>query len=116
MRGQFVFIAETRARGRSCQSGARIGPSSSCPGGPSLSELIRYRYNTKADETPGGEWKWRVVFERGDQYEEVLVKQLLVNVPSFSRDDVMPIVGPKYHMACYGVFRLEDGIGIIDAK
>ena len=42
--------------------------------------------------------------------------QLLVNVPSFSRDDVMPIVGPKYHMACYGVFRLEDGIGIIDAK
>jgi hypothetical protein len=84
--------------------------------GTPLSELIRYRYNTKADETPGGEWKWRVVFERGDQYEEVLVKQLLVNVPSFSRDDVMPIVGPKYHMACYGVFRLEDGIGIIDAK
>jgi hypothetical protein len=84
--------------------------------GTPLSELIRYRYNTKADETPGGEWKWRVVFERGDQYEEVLVKQLLVNVPSFSRGDVMPIVGPKYHMACYGVFRLEDGIGIIDAK
>jgi hypothetical protein len=84
--------------------------------GTPLSELIRYRYNTKADETPGGAWKWRVVFERGDQYEEVLVKQLLVNVPSFSRDDVMPIVGPKYHMACYGVFRLEDGVGIIDAK
>jgi hypothetical protein len=84
--------------------------------GTSLSELIRYRYNTKADETPGGEWKWRVVFERGDQYEEVLVKQLLVNVPSFSRDDMMPIVGPKYHMACYGVFRLEGGVGIIDAK
>jgi hypothetical protein len=84
--------------------------------GTPLSELIRYRYNTKADETPGGEWKWRVVFERGDQYEEVLVKQLLVNVPSFSRDDIMPIVGPKYHMACYGAFRLEDGVGIIDAK
>ena len=26
----------------------------------------------------------------------------------------MPIVGRKYHMACHGVFRLEDGIGVID--
>jgi len=32
-----------------------------------------------------------------DQYEEVLVKQLIVNVPSFSREDEMPIVGRKYH-------------------
>ena len=81
-----------------------------------LSELIRYRYNTMADQTPGGEWKWRVIFERGDRFEEVLVKQLLVNVSSFSRDDDMPVVGRKYHMACRGVFRLEDGIGIIDSK
>jgi hypothetical protein len=44
------------------------------------------------------------------------VKQLLVNVSSFSRDDNMPVVGRKYHMACRGVFRLEDGIGIIDSK
>jgi hypothetical protein len=77
-----------------------------------LSELIRSRYNTMADQTPGGEWKWRIIFERGDQFEEVLVKQLLVNVPSFSRDDV----GRKYHMACHGVFRLEDGVGIIDSN
>jgi hypothetical protein len=81
-----------------------------------LSELIRYRYNTMADQTPGGEWKWRVIFERGDQYEEVLVRQLIVNVPSFSKDDVMPVVGRKYHMACEGVFRLEDGTGIIDSR
>lgn len=81
-----------------------------------MSELIRYRYNTMADQTPGGEWKWRIIFERGDQFEEVLAKQLLVNVPSFSRDDVMPVVGRKYHMACHGVFRLEDGVGIIDSK
>jgi hypothetical protein len=81
-----------------------------------LSELIRYRYNTMADQTPGGEWKWRVIFERGDQYEEVLVRRLIVNVPSFSKDDVMPVVGRKYHMACEGVFRLEDGIGIIDSR
>jgi hypothetical protein len=84
--------------------------------GPSLRELIRFRYNTMAHETPGGEWKWRIIFERGADYEEVLVKQLRVNVPSFSRDDIMPVVGPKYHMACYGVFRLEDDIGIIDAE
>jgi hypothetical protein len=65
--------------------------------------------------TPGGEWKWRAIFERGDnQYEEVLVKQLIVNVPSFSREDEMPVVGRKYHMACHGVFRIEDGIGIIE--
>ena len=81
-----------------------------------MSELIRYRYNTMADQTPGGEWKWRVILERGDQFEEVLAKQLLGNVPSFSRDDVMPVVGRKYHMACHGVFRLEDGVGIIDSK
>jgi len=80
-----------------------------------VSELIRYRYNTMADQTPGGEWKWRVIFERGGGFEEVLVKQLFVNVPSFSRDDDMPVVGRKYHMACRGVFHVEDGIGIIDA-
>ena len=81
-----------------------------------MSELIRYRYNAMADQTPDGEWKWRIIFERGDQFAEVLAKQLLVNVPSFSRDDVMPVVGRKYHMACHGVFRLEDGVGIIDSK
>ena len=80
-----------------------------------MSELIRYRYNTMAHQTPGGEWKWRVIFERGGGFEEVLVKQLFVNVPSFSRDDDMPVVGRKYHMACRGVFHVEDGIGIIDA-
>jgi hypothetical protein len=68
-----------------------------------------------AGETPGGEWKWRVIFERSGQFEEVLVKQLKVNVPSFSRDDEMPVVGRKYHMACYGVFHIEDGVGHIEA-
>jgi hypothetical protein len=48
-----------------------------------------------ADQTPGGEWKWPVIFERGDQYEEVLVEQLLVNVQSFSSDDDMLNVGPS---------------------
>jgi hypothetical protein len=81
-----------------------------------LSELIRYRYNTMAEQTPGGEWKWRVIFERGNGYEEVLVKHLRVNVPSFSREDEMPVVGRKHHMACRGVFRLEDGVGVIDAS
>src|SRR5580704_2299130 len=81
-----------------------------------LGELIRYRYNTMADQTPGGEWKWRVIFERGSEYEEVLVKQLVVNVPSFSRTDEMPVVGRKYHMACHGVFRIENGIDIVDPK
>ena len=81
-----------------------------------MSELIRYRYNTMADRTPGGEWKWRVIFERGDGYEEVLVKELIVNVRSFSREDEMPVVGRKYHMACRGVFRIEDGVGIVDPQ
>lgn len=80
-----------------------------------MSELIRYRYNTMADATPGGEWKWRVILDHNGKFEEVLAKGLLVNVPSFSREDEMPVVGRKYHMACYGLFRLEDGVGIIDA-
>ena len=80
-----------------------------------MSEFIRYRYNTMADQTPGGEWKWRVIFERGSgKYEEVLVKQLIVNVPSFSKEDEMPVVGRKYHMACHGAFRIENGVGIVD--
>jgi hypothetical protein len=81
-----------------------------------MGELIRYRYNTMADETPGGAWKWRVIFERDGAFEEVLVRELAVNVRSFSREDQMPVVGRKYHMACIGVFRLEDGVGIVDAE
>lgn len=68
-----------------------------------------------ADATPGGEWKWRVILDRNGKFEEVLAKRLFVNVPSFSREDEMPVVSRKYHVACYGLFRLEDGVGIIDA-
>ena len=83
-------------------------------GGGTVSTLIRFRYNTMAHETPGGEWKWRVILERNGTFEDVLVKHLQINVPSFSREDDMPVVGRKYHMACNGVFRIEDGIGIVD--
>ncbi len=79
-----------------------------------MSDLIRYRYNTMADQSPGGEWKWRVILERGADYEELLVKELVVNVSSFSKSDTMPVVGRKYHMACHGTLRVENGIGIID--
>ena len=64
-----------------------------------MSNLIRLRYNTIAHETPRGELKWRVILERSDgSFEEVLVKDLFINVPSFSREDEMPVVGRKYHM------------------
>jgi hypothetical protein len=79
-----------------------------------MSDLIRIRYNTKADETPGGLWKWRVVLEGRGGFEDVLVKSLVLNVPSFSREDDMPVVGRKYHIACLGRLRVEDGVGIID--
>jgi hypothetical protein len=79
-----------------------------------MSELVRYRYNTMAAESPNGEWTWRVILERADGFEEVLVKRLVVNVPSFSKEDEMPVVGRKYHMACYGRLHVEDGVGIID--
>ena len=83
-----------------------------------MSDLIRIRYNTQADQTPGGEWKWRVVLEKQpEHYQEVLVlvKELVVNVPSFSKSDEMPVVGRKYHMACYGELSVDaDGIGTIN--
>ena len=60
------------------------------------------------------EWAWRVILEQPEGFKEVLVKRLVVNVPSFSKEDDMPVVGRKYHMACRGVFRLEDGTGIVD--
>jgi hypothetical protein len=46
----------------------------------------------------------------------VLVKQLEINVPSFSQEDEMPVVGRKYHIACYGAFRVEGGKGIVDPQ
>ncbi|MES1202898.1 MAG: hypothetical protein ABUS57_15785, partial [Pseudomonadota bacterium] len=61
-----------------------------------MNNLLRLRYNTMADETPGGEWKWRVILEKGGQFEEVLVKELVLNVPSFSKTDEMPVVGRKH--------------------
>jgi hypothetical protein len=79
-----------------------------------LSELIRYRFNTMADQSPGGEWKRRVIVEKNGQFEELLVKQLVVNVPSFSKEDEMPVVGRKYHMACFGNLEVKDGIGTIE--
>lgn len=83
--------------------------------GGTVDSIIRYRYNPMAYETPGGEWTWRVILERrSGGFEEVLVKKLYVNVPSFSRADDMAVVGRNHHMACYGVFRHADGIGTID--
>jgi hypothetical protein len=68
-----------------------------------------------AAETPNGEWKWRVILEEPRGFKEFLAKRLVVNVPSFSKEDDMPIVGRKYYMARRGVFRLDDdGTGIID--
>ena len=67
-----------------------------------METIIRYRYNTMAHETPRGDWKWRVVLENGGGFEEVLVTQLYVNVPSFSRADEMPVVGRKYHRPVAG--------------
>lgn len=80
-----------------------------------MSNLIRYRYNTMAAESPNGEWNWRVILTTESGFEEVLVKHLVVNAPSFSRQDDMPVVGRKYHMASYGCFRVDvNGTGIID--
>ena len=79
-----------------------------------MSELVRYCYNTTAWETDNGEWTWWVILERSGRFREVPVKHLVVNVPSFSQQDEMPGAGRKYHLACYGRFRIEDGVGIID--
>ncbi|WP_188584163.1 hypothetical protein [Azorhizobium oxalatiphilum] len=79
-----------------------------------MSTLIRYRFNTMCADSPGRDWYWRVILERDDGFEEVLVKELQVNVPSFSRQDDMPVVGRKYHMACVGRLRVEGDVGIID--
>ena len=55
-----------------------------------------------------------MIVEKNGQFEELLVKHLVVNVPSFSKEDEMPVVGRKYHMACYGTFKIRDGIGSVD--
>jgi len=78
-------------------------------------ELIRWRYNTMAAESPNGEWYWRVILENGSGFKEILAKRLEVIPPSFSKEDTMPVVGRKWHMAAYGTFHLEeDGKGVIE--
>jgi hypothetical protein len=47
-----------------------------------MSDLIRYRYNTMAAESPSGESTWRVILEERGSFKEILVKRLVVNVPS----------------------------------
>lgn len=79
-----------------------------------MSNLIRLRYNTMAHETPDGELKWRVILEKNGGFEEVLVKELVLNVPSFSKSDEMPVIGRKHHMACRGKFSVRDGVGYCD--
>ena len=101
--------APTEPSSRSLAKVDRYSPRASV-----LSDFIRYRYNTMAHETPGGTWKWRVVMEDANGFQEILVKSLIVNVPSFSHEDDMPVVGRKYHMACHGRLRVANGIGIID--
>jgi hypothetical protein len=83
-------------------------------GGITMNQLIRLRFNTMADATPGGEFTWRVILEKDGGFEEVLVKALFLNVPSFSKTDEMPVVGRKHHMACYGMFSVRDDIGYVD--
>ena len=82
-----------------------------------MENLIRYRYNPTTPDTFGEELPWRVIFERRPgSFEEVLVKKLYVNVPSFSQEDDLPVIGRRHHMACHGVFRTNNGIGTIDAR
>jgi hypothetical protein len=57
-----------------------------------------------------------VILEEPVGFKAVLAKRLVVNVPSFNKEDEMSVVGRKYHMACRGVFRLEGGTGIIDSS
>ena len=64
-----------------------------------------------ADQTPGGEWKWRVIFERNGGFEEVLVKRLIVNVPSFSLVDEMPVVGRNTASPAVAGFALRMVLG-----
>jgi hypothetical protein len=36
-----------------------------------------------ADQSPGGEWKWRVIPETDNDFDEVLAKSLRINLASF---------------------------------
>jgi hypothetical protein len=76
-----------------------------------MTDLICYRYNTMAAESSNGEWTWRVILGEPDGFNGEAPRGECAFV---QQEDVMPVVGRKYHMACRGVFRLEDGTGIID--
>jgi hypothetical protein len=52
-----------------------------------MGDLIRYRHNIMAAESPNGEWTWRMILEESGGFKEIVVKRLVVNVPSFSKED-----------------------------
>ncbi len=75
--------------------------------------LIRIRYNTKAAETPGGAFKWRVVHEVNGELREILAKAVVLHVPSCSWEEEMPGVGIKHHIACRGSLSISNDIAEI---
>lgn len=71
---------------------------------------FRIRFNTHFQETPGGEWKWRVLDRSGN---EVLAKSLRIQSEVFTTEDLIAPNILKYHIACYGFLDLKDGVGTI---
>ncbi|MES2557215.1 MAG: hypothetical protein V4604_13755 [Bacteroidota bacterium] len=66
-----------------------------------MKQLFFIRYNTTST---GNHDRWRIIANE----EEILVSEILINVPSYTSQNEMPEVGLKYHIACEGVLTIQE--------
>jgi hypothetical protein len=68
-------------------------------------QWVRIRFNTKWEESPGGEFKWRVMV--GD--EERLAKTVTFLVPCRTTQDLLSTGATKWHLSAEGSLTEADG-------
>jgi hypothetical protein len=71
-------------------------------------DLVRVRYYTMAAETPGGEWKWRVVEVIEQGFKETLATRLTLNVPPLRRKTICRSSDANFTLRAMAAFALRQ--------
>ena len=66
--------------------------------------LVKIRFNTEWEKTPGGEFKWRVLVDGREQ----LAKSVTFEVPCYTTEDVLPDGRRKWHLTAEAGQILDD--------
>lgn len=66
--------------------------------------LVKIRFNTEWESTPGGEFKWRVLVDGREQ----LAKTVVFEVPCHTTEDVLPDGRRKWHLTAEAARVVDD--------